>query len=140
MSTMAAAIVSRPRADLIYAGFWRRFAGLLLDGLVLSTVSTLLTTVLGSHGAGSAALGLLISTAYQVYFFTSTGQTLGAKVMGIKVVDLDGNPLSVNLAVIRVIGSYVSGALLGIGYLLMLWDSRKQTLHDRMAGSFVVKL
>ena len=140
MSTMAATIESRPLVGVIYAGFWRRFAGLCLDGLVLGTVSTFLTTVLGSHGASSAALGVLISTAYQVYFFTSTGQTLGSKVMGIKVVDLDGNPLSVDLALIRVVGSYVSSALLGIGYLLMLWDGRKQTLHDKMAGSFVVKL
>jgi uncharacterized RDD family membrane protein YckC len=124
----------------MYAGFWRRFGGLFLDGLVLGVLATFVTTILGSQGAISAALGVLFSTAYQVYFFTRTGQTLGAKVMGIKVVDTDGNPLSVDLALIRVVGSYVSSALLGLGYLLMLWDSHRQTLHDKMAGSLVIKV
>ena len=103
---------------------------------MLGVLATFVTTILGSQGAISAALGVLFSTAYQVYFFTRTGQTLGAKVMGIKVVDADGNPLSVDLALIRVVGSYVSSALLGLGYLLMLWDGNKQTLHDKMAGSW----
>ena len=138
MSTVAATVVSRPLADVIYAGFWRRFGGLVLDGLVLGVLATFVTTILGSQGAISAALGVLFSTTYQVYFFTRTGQTLGAKVMGIKVIDADGNPLSVDLALIRVVGSYVSSALLGLGYLLMLWDGHKQTLHDKMAGSLVI--
>ena len=90
--------------------------------------------------AAMAAFGVLLSTAYQVYFFTRTGQTPGAKVMGIKVVDLDGNPLSVDLALIRVVGAYASSALLGLGYLLMLRDGHRQTLHDKMAGSVVIKL
>ena len=86
----------------------------------------------------AGGLGALLGLAYYVYFLSSTGQTLGAKVMGIKVVDGNGKVLSTGSAVVRVLGSYVSGMLLGIGYLWMLRDADKQTLHDKMAGSYVV--
>lgn len=139
MNASATVVGAEPVTDLVYAGFWRRLAALLIDGLVLGVLSSLFGSVLGSEGGLSALLGFLVSTAYQVYFFTRTGQTLGARVMAIKVVDLDGHLLSVDLAAIRAVGAYVSGALLGLGYLLMLLDARKQTLHDKMAGSVVVK-
>jgi uncharacterized RDD family membrane protein YckC len=140
MSTVVAAIGSRPAVEVIYAGFWRRCAGLFLDGLVLGCVSGFFTLVLGNDSTLAAVLGILVGVAYQVYFFTGTGQTLGAKVMGVRVVGVDGNPLSVGAALARILGAYVSGLLLGIGYLWMLWDANKQTLHDKMAGSVVVKL
>ena len=140
MSTVAAAIGPRPAVDVIYAGFWRRFAGLFLDGVVLGCVSGFFTLLLGNDSTIAGALGILAGVAYQVYFFTGTGQTLGSKVMGIRVIGIDGNPLSVGAALARVLGAYVSGVLLGIGYLWMLWDANQQTLHDKMAGSVVVKL
>ena len=139
MSTVASAIGPRPAVDVIYAGFWRRCAGLVLDGLVLGCVSGFFTLLLGHDSAIATALGILAGVAYQVYFFTGTGQTLGAKVMGVRVVGIDGHPLSVGAALARVLGAYVSGVLLGLGYLWMLWDANKQTLHDKMAGSVVIK-
>ena len=33
----------------------------------------------------------------------------------------------------------VSGAVLGLGYLWMLWDAEKQTWHDKVAKTYVVK-
>ena len=140
MSTSVAAVMPRAPADVIYAGFWRRFAGLFLDGLVVGAVSLVLGGIFGSQSQLGNALGVILGFAYYVYFFTNTGQTLGSKVMGIKVVDANGDPLAVGPAVIRVIGAYVSGMILGIGYLWMLWDGHKQTLHDKMAGSFVIQI
>jgi uncharacterized RDD family membrane protein YckC len=139
MRTVAAASSPRPAVDVIYASFWRRFAGLFLDGLVLGYVSGFFTLLLGNDSTIATALGVLAGVAYQVYFFTGSGQTLGSKVMGIQVIGVDGNPLSVGAALARVLGAYVSGVLLGIGYLWMLWDANKQTLHDKMAGSVVVQ-
>jgi uncharacterized RDD family membrane protein YckC len=33
----------------------------------------------------------------------------------------------------------VSAIILLIGYLMMLWDDRKQTLHDKMAATLVLR-
>jgi uncharacterized RDD family membrane protein YckC len=121
-----------------YAGFWRRFAALFIDGIVLAIIGAILNGVLGQGSGLAQALGIVVSFGYFIYFFTSTGQSLGAKVMGIKVVSVNGGLLTMGSAIIRIIGTYVSGAILGIGYLWMLWDGRKQTLHDKMANSLVV--
>ncbi len=138
MNTVAATLDSPATAGVIYAGFWRRFAGLFMDGLVLGTVSAFFGMLFGSESTIAAALGVLVGVAYQVYFFTSTGQTLGSRVMGIRVMDVDGNPLSVTSALARVVGAYVSGALLGLGYLWMLWDDQGRTWHDMAANTTVV--
>jgi uncharacterized RDD family membrane protein YckC len=55
------------------------------------------------------------------------------------VVDADGNRPSVGAALIRTLVAYLSGAVLLLGYLWALWDPRKQTWHDKVAGTFAVK-
>ena len=65
--------------------------------------------------------------------------TLGKRAMGIKVTDVNGNRISFGQATGRHFGKWISSIILLIGYLMMLWDERKQTLHDKMAGTLVVK-
>jgi uncharacterized RDD family membrane protein YckC len=131
----------RPGVNAEYAGFWRRFAGLFIDGILLAVVGSVIAAVLpgGREGALASILQLVLGIGYQVYFFTSTGQTLGMKVMGTKIVDGNGGLPTMSSAAIRYIGSLVSGAILLIGFLWMLWDANKQTLHDKMAGTYIVK-
>ena len=49
-----------------------------------------------------------------------------------------GQPLSVGTAFVRSLMKLISGAVLLIGYLWMLWDPEKQTWHDKVAGTYVV--
>ena len=65
--------------------------------------------------------------------------TLGKKALGLKVTSLTGDRISFGQATGRFFGKYVSAIILFIGYLMMIWDDRKQTLHDKMAGTLVVK-
>ncbi len=126
-----------------YAGFWIRFLALFIDGIIIGIVAGFISVLLG-RGAGAGSGGPLlirtvISAVYVVVALSRWGQTVGALAVGIKVVDVNGGLLSPGAAFIRWIGSIVSGIILGIGYLMMIWDPRKQTLHDKMAGSYVVK-
>jgi uncharacterized RDD family membrane protein YckC len=103
---------------------------------VLGVVSGILKAVLGTTGTG---LGLLISLGYFTYFHGSTGQTPGDAALSIRVIDLQGGgSIGYMRAFIRWIVSLVSALVILIGYLWMLWDSEKQTWHDKAAGSVVV--
>ena len=118
------------------AGFWRRFAAAFIDGLVLGVVNGILRSFLGYTGAG---LGVVISFAYYTYFHGSTGQTPGDAVLGIRVLDIDdGTVIGYQRAFIRALVSIVSGVVILLGYLWMLWDPRKQTWHDKAAGSLPI--
>lgn len=125
-----------------YIGFWRRVAATLLDWLILTAVSLLLGVFLKGT-TGSIILNIAsiaISIGYVVGYQSYTGQTLGKKVMGIRVVDAQGNKPSAMTFFLRdVIGKMVSGLILGIGYLMVIWDSKKQALHDKIASTYVIK-
>ena len=119
------------------AGFWRRLAASLIDGILLGIVSGILQAILGT-GCGYA-LGTLISIAYFVYFHGTTGQTPGNAALSIRVVGKDdGAPIGYGRAFVRWLVSLVSGFVILIGYLWMLWDSEKQTWHDKAANSVVI--
>ena len=121
------------------AGFWRRFAAALIDGIALGVVSTILRAIIGA--GGGSGLGLVISFGYYTYFHGSTGQTPGDAVMSIRVVDFrdgTGAPIGYGRALGRALMSIVSAVVLLLGYLWMLWDSEKQTWHDKVVGSVVV--
>jgi uncharacterized RDD family membrane protein YckC len=121
------------------SGFWRRFAAALIDGIALGVVSGILQVILDR--TGGEGLGLVISLGYYTYFHGKTGQTPGDAVMSIRVVDFregTGQPIGYGRALGRALMSIVSGVVLLLGYLWMIWDGEKQTWHDKVVGSVVV--
>jgi uncharacterized RDD family membrane protein YckC len=120
------------------AGFWRRFAGAFIDGVVLGIASGILRGVLGT-GAGTG-LGLVVGAVYFTAFIgAERGQTLGQMALGIRVVGLDtGSSIGYGRAFIRWLVSLISAAVLLLGYLWMLWDKEKQCWHDKAANDVVV--
>lgn len=153
-----------------YVGFWRRFAAAFIDNIALFVVSYVIlqpivnlvlsplsTTVQSSDPskidayqvasyAGNAfwltqIASLAITILYWVVFQGKYGQTLGKKALGIKVVDANGKTPSMMTFFLReIIGKFVSGIILLIGYLMVIWDGKKQGLHDKIAGTFVVRV
>ncbi len=118
------------------AGFARRLAAAMADIAVMST----LTLALGGFTlALRFPLEVLAGLAYYVGMEGSRrGQTLGKRLLGIRVLGVDGRPIGRGRALLRHVGGYVSALALGIGYLWMLWDERQQTWHDKMARAVVV--
>jgi uncharacterized RDD family membrane protein YckC len=119
------------------AGFWQRFAAALVDGILLAVVDAIL---LGLFGEPGRAMGLVVSLSYFTYFEGSpSGQTVGKRALGIRVIDLDGGgSIGHGRAFIRWIGRFVSSVVLLLGYFWMIWDREKQTWHDKFANSVVV--
>ncbi|KKQ59381.1 MAG: RDD domain protein, partial [Candidatus Daviesbacteria bacterium GW2011_GWA2_38_17] len=84
---------------------------------------------------------LVLAIGYYVWFQSRTGQTLGKKVMKIKVVNATGATPSLGTFALReILGKLASGLILGIGYLMVAWDSKKQGLHDKIASTYVVRV
>ena len=83
---------------------------------------------------------LVGSTVYFVACWATTGQTVGKLSVGIKVIRTDSSPLDLRSAFIRFLGSLLCASTLGIGFIMVAFDSRKQGLHDRIADTYVVKL
>ena len=136
MSSMDATAGS-VRVSSARAGFWRRFVASIIDGILLNIVSWILSAILGT-GPGYG-IGVLITIGYYTYFHGSTGQTPGDAALSIRVVDKDGGaPIGYGRAFVRWLVSLISGAVILLGYLWMLWDSEKQTWHDKAANSVVV--
>lgn len=162
----AIAVAAGTPSSIIYAGFWRRFLATLIDSLILGTVSFFInlvpSIVLGLSSApvvpgqnGTLAISpvalivssivslaiLAIELGYFIFFIGSRGQTLGKMAMGIRVVKIGTNEApGYGKAFLReVVGKFVSSLVLLLGYFWMLWDSKKQTWHDKIAGTVVIK-
>jgi len=120
------------------AGFWARFGASFLDGIIVSIPYIIVG--LAANPVLAYAVYLLVGIAYFTYFEGGpTGQTLGKKALGIRVIDLAaGGSIGNTRAFIRYIGRIVSSIPLLLGYFWMLWDGEKQTWHDKMAGAVVV--
>jgi uncharacterized RDD family membrane protein YckC len=89
-------------------------------------------------------IGSLISFVIGIVYFAGlegsrTGQTLGKKALGIRVIDANNaGPIGFGRGVIRYLGRIVSTIPLFLGYFWMLWDRESQCWHDKFANDYVV--
>ena len=136
----------------VYAGFWKRFAAFILDYTIVVVLAMMAGAVIGLvYGAGAgaptddAASGLGAMAGFLVWWLyyalmesSATQATLGKMALGIRVVDREGNAVSFGRATGRNLAKFLSGLILMIGYLMAGFTSRKQALHDIVAGCLVV--
>jgi uncharacterized RDD family membrane protein YckC len=84
-------------------------------------------------------LALVFGVAYSVVFWTRYLGTPGKLLCHCHLVDADTlGPLSVKQSLLRNLGYLVSYGTLGLGFLWIAWDKRKQGFHDKIAGSVVL--
>ena len=112
-------------------GFWIRACAMALD-LVLIILLTV-----ASH---FPPVFLLAWAAYHVGMWTWKGTTIGGIVMGIKVVRTDGREVDFAVALVRAIASVFSALVFGLGFFWAGWSRDKQSWHDKIAGTMVVRV
>lgn len=131
-----------------YAGFWRRVAAFILDGLLVSVVTVPLTLALGGYdyetdpaaASSASTISTVITWLYYALMESSAKQaTLGKMALGIVVTDLDGRRIGFGRATGRHFAKILSALIIGIGFLMVAFTARKQGLHDMLAGTLVVK-
>jgi len=91
-------------------------------------------------GLGLFFLGAIVVFLIYVRALANTGRTWGRRIVGIKVIrETTGLPLGWGRAIGRTLfAGFISAQIFYIGYLWMLWDPNKQTLHDKVVGSTVI--
>jgi len=158
----AAGETTRAAAAPRYGGFWRRAWAFALDRLLVATVvfpffglaflhalrtmrfgdepdpaqafevfSAFLTLACAGAALGWLYFALMESSAKQA--------TLGKMLLGVRVTDLAGRRVSFGRATARYFCKLLSALILGIGFIMAAFHSRKQALHDLIAGTLVVR-
>ncbi len=121
------------------ASIGNRFIALFIDGIVLAVIGFVLGALTGRSELGGFAT-FIVGVIYQWYFLTTqNGQTPGKRVMGIRVVKVNGQPLTAADVIIRYIGYYINSVVFALGWIWAFFDSNKQGWHDKLAGTYVVQ-
>jgi len=150
-----------------YGGFWRRSIAFFIDQVVLGITYVLLlfagglSHVLGkiaggglppdvSPDAGSTAAAvdflylylaavLVVTVLYYTCLAGEAGQTPGKMLLGLRVRPEAGGAMTFGIALLRLTGYLVSGALFYLGFLWVAFDPRRQGWHDKIAGTVVTR-
>ena len=123
------------------AGWWLRVGATIIDGLVLVVPNIVLDLLLGR--AGEYGVGQVLFAAYIIIMLGRLGQTVGNMAVHTRVVDAAGGQTpgygkaAIRWIVMLVLNITIIGGFLNI--LWPLWDNRNQTLHDKAAGTLVVR-
>ena len=118
------------------ANFGQRLLAVIIDGVLVAVANFVLVLVASDVGNLLSFVGGL---AYYIYLEGSpSGQTVGKRAMGIRVIAEGGGPLGYGAATGRYFARILSGIPCGLGYFWMLWDDKKQTWHDKLVRSNVV--
>lgn len=141
-------------SDVRYAGFWRRLAAGLIDTVLFGLLSVILLTLLygadhfsqaleqgpaSYHGIGDFFIENVLPILLVTWCWVKYRGTPGKLLLECKVVDAKtGEGLTVGKAVLRYFGYYISLIPIGLGFLWIAWDRRKQGFHDKIAGSVVI--
>ena len=152
-SAVAVATVGHDAVTGLALASWAQRAGATaIDSLVLIIPGIALYLLVYSKSSlAYTLLGMAMQGTYLVWFLSRPdGQTIGNRAAHTRVVNATtGQPLEVPkafarwfvMAVLNVSLYLVVGiVLLPLDYLFPLWDKRRQTLHDKVAGTIVVRV
>jgi len=134
-----------------YAGLVSRGLAYLIDAVAVALLAGAGVTVLGMVasvvGPEARDLARLVVSGYVLFlpallavycalFWSLAGRTPGMAVVGVRVVRTDGRPVGW-------LGASIRGVLLAffpIGALWLLIDRRRQAVHDKVVGTYVVRV
>ncbi len=123
---------------MIYASFGRRAAAYLMDGLFLIIPFYFLNTAGIDEKTAKGIMFLFWFITWPIMISSPWQTTPGKFVLSMKVLRSDGSSVSLGRAFGRTFVSIISALLFYIGYLIAIFSTKKQTLHDLIADTVVV--
>ncbi len=116
------------------AAFRERLAAFVLDVILVSLIVAVAWPFRGSR------IFFLALLVYHIGFWIWKQTTVGGLITQLKVIRMDGQPLSPADAVVRGLSGIFSVVVVGLGFLWILRDPEQQAWHDKIAGTYVVKV
>lgn len=133
--------------DVDYVGFFRRLLAATIDLAILSSPPLALLLAADARGSASQSwtswallsLAILAALYFPLLEASRWRGTLGKKLLGVWVTDLDGETLTLAAALGRNLAKLLSLGTLGLGFAMVLFTARSQSLHDLVAKTIVIK-
>lgn len=132
---MAASVLPIPAVTFPRAGFWIRAGAALLDFLMI----VIPLGMMGAMDGGPGPLFLAIA-AYSAVMWKLKGTTIGGTICNLKVVRVDGREIDWGVAIVRALSGFLSFFMAGLGFIWVVFDPEKQSWHDKIAGTTIVKV
>ncbi|MDD5579185.1 MAG: RDD family protein [Methylobacter sp.] len=123
-------------------GFFRRFAAIFYDLLLLVALFFVATALILPFNSGQAFTAkqlfypvylLVVSFFFYAWFWTHGGQTLGLRAWKIKVLTLNREQISWKQALLRFTAALLSWIFFGLGFLWIFFDKDKRGWHDYLS-------
>tara|TARA_E500000178_G_scaffold355544_1_gene428548 strand:- start:542 stop:2125 length:1584 start_codon:yes stop_codon:yes gene_type:complete len=118
------------------AGFWARIAATALDFVLVFFGLQILGLI---DGQGGFRYFILLWMVYHIVLWGWKGTTVGGTIMKLKLVTLKGEAPLWGTVVIRSLSSLFSGIPLGLGFLWVGWNAERQSWHDLVAGTVIIR-
>jgi uncharacterized RDD family membrane protein YckC len=130
-------------APVVYGEFSERAIAVVIDAAILMISLPIVSFAAFQIGLPAwvvMAWYYILSTVYYIFFDSSPFRgTPGKMAMGLQIVDAKGQGISPGVATARFFSKFLSHYVFFIGYLMAIWDPQKQTLHDKIVQTFVIK-
>jgi uncharacterized RDD family membrane protein YckC len=155
MGYTPAAYQPGPAPGIRYSSRLGRFVAYLVDGFIIGIlvaipyfigIALIAAGVNGDNsvvpllGALVLLIGAFVGVAYKPWMWSRGGQTIGYKLMRLKVLRAtDGGPISGGQAIGRLLGYILSGFFY-LGFIWILFDDKRQGWHDKLAGTVVIEV
>ncbi|MDH6440581.1 putative RDD family membrane protein YckC [Streptomyces sp. SAI-144] len=126
-----------------YANWGQRFLGTLVDMLVFVVPYIIVGVGAANKTAALVIIGYLGIIGIAIWLLIMegrTGQTLGKKALGIRLVrESDGQPLGVGMAFVRRLAHFLDSLACYLGWLWPAWDAKRQTFADKVCSTIVIR-
>lgn len=122
------------------AGFWLRLGAAFLDFMLVMISLLLFVKGLLNIEFDGPGLMFLSVAAYHAIMWKTKGATIGGVICGLKVVRLDDRPIDWGVAIVRALTAFLSFIVAGLGFIWVAFDNEKQSWHDKVAGTTIVRV
>lgn len=124
------------------AGFWERLVAYLVDNVLITVASAITYGAFSldpSGGLEPQHWMALISLVYFTPLIAIRATTIGKSFLGVYVVRTDGSRVGLGRAFFRTLATFLSGIILGLGFLQAAFREDKRALHDLICDTKVIK-